>query len=152
MELFDHRIAFSIIELIRGWVCYHPNCKNKESPLRRLCLQSPRGHYGVCWQRHELKASCIIKAQQHRQHRSPQCIYEQSKGFAAHAREVVLAKPIGTVSAFKEAEVQSKTNVEQKDLYDPLPKKVLDKFQNSECNENIHKNNDEGITCSDLWH
>jgi hypothetical protein len=64
----------------------------------------------------------------------------------------LLAKPIGTVSAFKEAEVQSKTNVEQKDLYDPLPKKVLDKFQNSECNENIHKNNDEGITCSDLWH
>ena len=41
----------------------------------------------------------------------------------------LLAKSIGTVSVFKEAEVQSKTNVEQKDLYDLLPKKFWINFR-----------------------
>jgi hypothetical protein len=42
------------------------------------------------------------------------------------------------VRACKEAEVQSKTNAKQKELYDVLPK-ALDKFQNSERNKHSQK-------------
>jgi hypothetical protein len=50
----------------------------------------------------------------------------------------LLAKSMGTVSEFKEAAVQNKTNTEQKELYDVLPT-ALEKFQNSEHNKSFTK-------------
>jgi hypothetical protein len=46
----------------------------------------------------------------------------------------LLAKSMGTVSAFKDAEVKSKNNAEQKELYEILPI-ALDKYQNNERNK-----------------
>ena len=50
----------------------------------------------------------------------------------------LLAKSMGTVSAFKDAEVKSKNNARQKELYEILPI-ALDKYQNNEHNKAFTK-------------